>query len=156
MKYLVFILLVSAFVSCNNDIVYQETLKISDAKWNRNELAKFSFNIEDSLSSYDLYLMIRHAGNFPYKNLYLFSKTYGPRDVFAKDTAQMIFADDKGNWLGKGIGDIYDYEFKFKEQIVFPYKGEYQIHLEQAMRDIEVEGVTDIGIKLKKSIPNNE
>lgn len=136
--------------------MYQETLKISDAKWNRNELAKFSFNIEDSLSSYDLYLMIRHAGNFPYKNLYLFSKTYGPRDVFAKDTAQMIFADDKGNWLGKGIGDIYDYEFKFKEQIVFPYKGEYQIQLEQAMRDIEVEGVTDIGIKLKKSILNNE
>ncbi len=143
-------------MSCNSDIVYQETLKISNAKWNRNELAKFSFEIEDSLSKYDLYLMIRHAGNFPYKNLYLFAKTSGPRDVFAKDTAQMIFADDRGNWLGKGIGDIYDYEFKFKEEIGFPYQGKYEIQLEQAMRDFEIEGVTDIGIKLKKSISSNE
>lgn len=149
MRILTSIFILLTLLGCDNDIVYQETLKISDSKWDRNEVAEFKFQIEDSLSNHSLYLMIRHAGNYPYQNFYLFARTKGPRNLVARDTAQMIFANDQGKWLGKGIGDIYDYEFKFKE-IQFPYTGEYSILLEQAMRDIQIDGITDIGIKLKK------
>jgi gliding motility-associated lipoprotein GldH len=63
----------------------------------------------------------------------------------------MIFADNLGRWMGKGIGGIYDYQFKYKQGIEFPESGEYTFEIEQAMRDIELDNITDIGIRIEKS-----
>lgn len=68
----------------------------------------------------------------------------------AIDTAQMILADPKGRWLGKGIGDLYDYQFRFKSGKIFPEKGKYELLIEQAMRDQVLPDITDIGITIKK------
>src|SRR5690554_4235738 len=98
-------------------------MDIKDATWHRDDKAFFSVNIEDTLSRYNLYLNFRHAGNYNYRNLYLFSTIVGPNKLASKDTAQMILADNRGNWIGKGIGDLYDYTFLFKKNVQFPKKG---------------------------------
>lgn len=142
--------MVLSFAACNSDLLYEENLKVSDAKWLRSERAIFKFAVEDTSAFYDIYLNFRHGGDYPFKNLYLFVKTKNPNGLYAKDTAQMIFADNKGRWLGKGIGGIYDYQFKFKEGISFPKSGEYEVELEQGMREIELDDVTDVGIRIEK------
>jgi gliding motility-associated lipoprotein GldH len=141
------------FAACDTGRVYEESLKIPEAEWNRNETAKFEFAIEDSLAEYAFFLNFRHAGDYPYRNIYLFSKTKSPSGKLAVDTAQMILANSQGRWLGKGIGDIYDYQFKFKQGPLFPEKGTYQVILEQAMREKTLTNVTDIGIGIKKTTP---
>lgn len=124
---------------------------MKDAVWDRAEKALFEFEVLDTTAQYDLYLNIRHGGNYPYRNLYLFTKTKSPSGLLSIDTAQMIFANEQGRWLGKGIGGIYDYQFKFKEKIRFPETGDYVLTLEQAMRTEKIEGVTDVGIRLEKT-----
>ena len=62
----------------------------------------------------------------------------------------MLLADNQGKWMGKGIGDLYDYQFRFKELVLFPVKGEYSFEIEQAMRDEVLPYVTDIGIRIEK------
>jgi len=138
--------------ACDRDLLFEENLKIADSEWHRDEKAKFQFEVEDTLATYDLYLNIRHGGEYPYKNLYLFTETHSPNGLMAKDTAQMIFADMEGRWMGKGIGGIYDYQFKFKEKIEFPVKGEYEVEIEQGMRDEVVPQLTDIGIRIERSL----
>jgi len=113
-------------------------------------LAKFTFDIKDSAASYSILFNFRHGGNYPYKNIYFFSRFKSPDGKIAVDTAQMILADHKGRWMGKGIGDLYDYQFKFKSGKIFPEKGEYELLIEQAMRDKVLPDVTDIGIAIKK------
>ena len=148
---LIIVALLFAFTSCDSTLVYQDNLKVDEAVWHRDQKAKFTFDIEDTSSLYDLYLNVRHGGDYPFKNLYLFTKTKSPNGLIAIDTAQMIFADNQGRWLGKGIGGIFDYQFKFKEKINFPVKGEYVFEIEQAMREIELEEITDIGVRLEIS-----
>lgn len=144
------ILALQFLVACDGDWVYEENLKIEDAVWKRENIANFSFQIEDTSASYQVFLNFRHAGDYPYRNLYLFTHSKRPDGKQARDTAQMILSDGKGQWVGKGIGDIYDYQFKYKEGNLFPLKGQYTIGIEQAMRTAELGDVTDIGISIKK------
>ena len=144
-----------SIVGCNQGIVYEENLKIPEANWDRNESPKFEFKIEDSLAQYALLLNFRHSGKYLYKNIYLFTKTKSPSGKLAIDTAQMILANNQGKWLGKGIGDIYDYQFKFKQGPLFPEQGTYEVIIEQAMRDEVLSNVTDIGIAIEKITPKN-
>ena len=155
LKKLVFSLLlfILFFAACDDGRIYEESLKIPEAKWERDQTAKFEFEIEDSLANYAFFLHFRHAGDYPYKNIYLFTRTQSPTGKLALDTAQMILANNQGKWLGKGIGDIYDYQFKFKQGPIFQEKGKYQVEIEQAMREKTLSNVTDIGIGIKKITP---
>ena len=146
---LLFSLLVT-LVSCDSSVVFEENLRIKNATWDHNEKAFFEFEIKDSSAIYDLYLNFRHGGDYPYQNIYLFIESRRPSGQIAKDTAQMILADNKGRWMGKGIGDIFDYQFRFKRGPLFPEKGRYYFEIEQAMREESLDNVTDIGIAIKK------
>lgn len=147
---LLFSLFFSFFIACEEERIYEKSLKIPHAEWERLNKAQFEFEIKDSTANYSFQLNFRHGGDYPYKNIYLFTKTISPNGKVAIDTAQMILSDRKGRWMGKGIGDIYDYQFKFKEGSLFPSAGKYQFEIEQAMRDQTVSEVTDIGISIIK------
>lgn len=140
------------FTSCDPNRIYEENVDIEDASWKRENKAVFEFFIEDTVSFHNLYINFRHAGNYHYRNLYLFSEIRGPEKLSSVDTVQMILADSRGKWNGKGIGDLYDYKFMFKKDVRFPKKGEYSIELEQGMRDVELNNVTDIGIRIEKAV----
>ena len=139
-----------ALTACDSSVVFEENLRIKNAAWQRQDKAFFQVEITDSLAAYEWVLNFRHGGDYPYKNIYLFIESTSPSGLVAKDTAQMIRATNKGRWMGKGIGDIFDYQFQFKKGKIFPEKGNYYIEIEQAMRDKTLENVTDIGIAIKK------
>lgn len=138
------------FTACEPGLILDENLKIENAQWEREKTANFEFEIEDSTGVYEIYLNFRHGGEYPYQNLYLFTETFGPLGLTAKDTAQMLLADNRGRWLGKGIGDIFDYQFKYKEGQLFPAKGSYRFKIEQAMYDKVLDNVTNVGLTIKK------
>lgn len=148
--FIVFLGMLLALNSCDTSVIYEENVKIKNAAWDRNEKAFFEFEVNDSLAVYDLSINFRHGGDYPYRNAYIFTKTVSPSGKIARDTAQMPLADTKGRWLGKGIGDIFDYQFRFKQGAVFPENGSYYFEIEQAMRDETLENVTDVGIAIKK------
>lgn len=140
-----------ALTACTDGLLYEENLKIKNAEWKREEKAQFKFEVEDTSSQYDLFINVRHGGDYPYRNLYLFTRTRSPGRLIAVDTAQMIFADKQGRWMGKGIGGIYDYQFRFREKVQFPEQGTYHFQIEHGMRDKVVPQITDIGIRIERS-----
>ena len=142
--------LLATLVACDSSTVFEENLRIKNSAWERNEKAFFEFEISDSAAIYDLYLNFRHGGDYPYQNIYLFVESKSPSGKIAIDTAQMILANKKGRWMGKGIGDIFDYQFRFKQGRLFPENGKYYFEIEQAMREETLDNVTDIGMAVKK------
>ncbi|MBD99723.1 MAG: hypothetical protein CMO34_07760 [Verrucomicrobia bacterium] len=138
-------------LACNEGIVLNDHKKFEEGMWVRKNKIVFDYEISENNALYDIYLNFRHTGNYPFENIYFFIETVSPDNKFAKDTAQMILADKKGRFLGKGIGDIFDYEFKFKEGIKFPVSGKYSIQVEQAMRVETIEEVTDFGIRIERA-----
>ena len=148
---LCFVLCISYFLtSCDSNRVFEENKEIKDYVWKADERIVFDITITDTVSPNNLYVNIRNADDYRYSNIYVFITTTFPNGKFSKDTLECILADDKGHWLGNGLGDIWDNQIPFKKNVRFPEKGKYTIALEQAMRMNELPQIMDVGVRIEK------
>ena len=136
--------------SCGRKYVYNEYMKVDEKRWSRYDHKQFEFEITDTLSVYDMYLNIRNTTDYSYSNLFFFISTAMPDGSRFRDTVECILADHEGKWLGRGLGRIKDSRLLFKSGIRFPVSGNYAMEIEQAMREAELTGISDVGISLKK------
>lgn len=139
------------FFSCDQTRVYDYSISIPDQKWHMDSLIYFEVPITDTVSLHNFYFNIRHNTDYPYSNIYLFISTQFPNKQISRDTIELILADKKGKWIGKGIGKIKDNQVLLRKNLRFPRKGNYTFGIEQAMRSIELKGIEDIGIRIEKS-----
>ena len=108
---------------CDDKRIFEENTDIPDYNWNINNKLKFNVSIKDPSTPANFYINVRNADGYPYSNLFLFIKTTFPNGKFSTDTLECILADEKGKWLGKGLGDIYDNQIAFKRNVRFPLPG---------------------------------
>ncbi len=144
------ITLAVAFFSCNRNRVYEKNTEIADGIWNVKDKVSFDVPITDTLSVNNIYINIRHTSLYLYRNLFLFIKTTAPSGASIRDTFEITLADEKGKWLGSGLGDIWDNQILYKRHVQFPYSGIYNFEIEQAMRRENLPFVMDIGLRIEK------
>ena len=151
MKYfLIFSVIAYTLVSCDPDRVYDKFKDIEDGIWNRTETMKFDVQIDDTLSYHRVFVNIRNSGDYSYSNIFIFINTIYPDKKVSRDTIDCLLADDKGKWLGKGLGDLKDCQFLIKKGVRFHQKGIYTFELEQAMRVEKLKGIKSVGIRIEK------
>ncbi|MFA6923241.1 MAG: gliding motility lipoprotein GldH [Bacteroidales bacterium] len=138
------------FYSCDKNRVFEDIKEIPEGNWNRKNKISFEINITDTTSLNNIYFNIRNKGSYAYRNIYIFLNTIYPDNKSSIDTFVCILANEKGRWLGKGIGDLWFNRMLFKKNLVFPKKGKYIFKFEQAMRNEDLLGITDIGIRIEK------
>jgi gliding motility-associated lipoprotein GldH len=144
-----FPLIVLAFISCVNTGVFEKNTAIENAEWNSEKVLSFEYLSKDTLAVNNVYLNVRHAGNYAYSNLYLFVSTQAPNGKTQKDTLEFTLADTRGKWVGKGIGDIYELRMVYKLNIKFGQVGKYTFKVEQAMREPILKGIVDVGVRIE-------
>lgn len=138
------------FSSCDSKRIFEKNIEISDSNWEASEKVKFEVNIADTISGNNVLINIRHAGFYPYSNLFLFINTTFPNGKITRDTVECMLADDKGKWFGKGLGDLWDARILFKRNVRFSQSGTYIFEYEQAMRVEQLPGVMDVGLRIEK------
>ncbi len=148
-----FLLIILGFVmiSCDPNRVFQEYKKIDNYVWDSNKSVEFEFDIEDTSSVHNMYIFIRHSGNYPFNNLWLFVTSTAPNGITAVDTVQMIFADKTGKWLGDGSGDLWDNKYLWKQFVRFPMQGTYKVEYKHGMRLDHLPGILDAGFRIEKT-----
>ncbi len=148
-------LLLILLAGCGDHVVYQEDVSLPEAVWNREFKPVFEFTITDTVSHHDILLDIRHTGDYPYSDLFVFIELEGPDGRFLRDTLEGRLADPSGRWFGRGTGFIFADRFHaqvlYKYRNRFPISGRYSIGLEQAMRTEELPGIIDVGISIERS-----
>ncbi len=148
--YLAFLLIILS-TACDRNRVFEKNLRIPDAEWVNSNVPYFSVNISDTTAAHNIYINVRNTGKYRYSNLYLFVTTKAPNGNILRDTMDIVLANDRGKWLGKGIGDIYFNQVPYKRNIRFPYRGIYTFEIEQAMRVDTLNDITDIGLRVEKA-----
>lgn len=138
-------------VSCNKDVVYTQYKKFEDNQWFVKDKAVFEVDITDNNSLNNISLMVRHADNYPYSNLFLFVVTTYPDGKAMKDTMEIILANEKGEWLGSGAGDIFDFKTTVVQNSKFTQKGKYTFEFQQAMRTDPLPLIMDFGFEIEKA-----
>lgn len=152
MIYFSFLLLL-LLTACGGSL-FDRMKPLENANWKINESVKFDIDIQDTINRYDFYITLRHNTDYAYCNLYIFVNSTIPGEEMKRDTIEFILADEEGNWIGNGNGQLRTNEFLISRQYVFPKAGLYTFEFEQAMRDSVLLGITDIGINIEKSTQN--
>lgn len=146
---LIFILMIG-LLSCDSNKVFDKYVEVENANWKKENVASFEFFAKDTTAAHNLYINVRNTGTYSYSNLYLFVTMQGPNGGLIKDTVNCILADNRGKWLGNGVGDLWDLRIPYVGGFKFAQSGSYIVKLEQAMRvENGLEGITDIGLRVE-------
>ena len=150
------LVLVALLTGCADNVVHQADVPVPGGVWERSFTPSFEFDIADTVNTHDLFIDIRHTGEYPFSDLFLFVDVHGPGGRHLRDTVECPLADPTGRWYGKGTGYIFasravHAKVLYKTGNRFPAAGHYVIQLEQAMRTERLEGVMDVGVSLERT-----
>jgi gliding motility-associated lipoprotein GldH len=136
--------------ACDPGLVYEKNAKIDPESWQVSNKIPFELEVYDTLALLNFYINIRHTTDYKYRNIFLFFDTFYPEGSQSRDTIEIILADNRGKWFGKGIGNIRNNQVLLKRGFSFPLKGSYKFRFEQGMREPELKGILDVGIRIEK------
>jgi len=151
---LAFVLIIS-IGACDTNRVFEENREIADGVWNVLDTITFQVDIVDSINPQNIYINVRNSGIYAYSNLFMFVTTTFPNGRSSKDTVECILADQH-QWLGSGLGDIWDHQILYRSRVRFPLLGRYTFSYEQAQRSgdkafiEDLPGIIDVGIRIEK------
>jgi len=151
-SFFIILTLCSLFIvsGCKQKTLFNDTKKMSDEKWSMYDPATFNCTVKDTLEAYDVTFSLRTSTDYQYRNIYLFVLTTFPSGTSQTDTVQYAVTNAKGEWIGKGAGDIRELTMHYKSNVFFPEKGPYQFRIIHGMRDADLKGVYDFGMKIRK------
>lgn len=150
-RYLLLLLfLLPVFSSCDRNVVFSGSEVMERNTWNLMNKLTFDVPVSDTVNSNNVLFTIRTGTSYPFRNIYLFVGTTSPDGKTIGDTLQFFLADEKGKWYGKGFGDIKELNLPYKSNVYFPRKGTYRFTIQHGMRDQDLKGVYDFGLRVLK------
>jgi len=149
-KYILLFLTSAFLISCVGNTLFTDSAPMKGRIWSLNNIPVFKIPVRDTLNSNNIFFIIRTGSSYPYRNIYLFVTTMAPGGKSITDTLQYDLADEKGNWYGKGFGDIHELKLPYKSNVFFPVSGTYLINIQHGMRTEDLKGVYDVGLRVEK------
>jgi gliding motility-associated lipoprotein GldH len=149
-------LLISSFLfiaSCTTVDVFEKNVAIPNHAWSSQFKPEISFDIKDTTSLYDMYLVIRHTDAYRYKNIWVNIAMRSPGDsVGTSKSLELQLATDSKGWLGTGMDDIFEHRILItpaqRPQVL--KTGTYRFRLSNIMREDPLEHVMNVGIRVEK------
>ncbi|EJL73960.1 gliding motility lipoprotein GldH [Chryseobacterium populi] len=141
------------FFGCNSS---EEKVMMNSVnnKWNKKSEQKFNLEISDPQNPKNIIFVVRNNNEYPYSNIrFIVNFTNLQNKKKETDTLNYVLSKPNGEWLGTGFGDTKETFFQYKLNYTFPVKGKYEIGLTQAMRNDNLPGIEDIGIKIETAKP---
>jgi len=146
----VFVIAALLLIGCDKNRVFEQNKEVEGGLWNSGVKLSFETTITDTVTPHNVFINVRNASDYPYSNLYLFVNTHYPNGTVSRDTVNCILQNEKGEWMGEGLGDLWDNRILFKPKVIFKQAGKYIFELEQAMRIDKLPMITDAGIRIEK------
>ena len=150
-----FVSLLILFASCSGSGVFEKNTNIPGYQWNYNFQPRFEFNISDTISQYNLYIVLRHTDNYNYNNIWLNIGTQAPGDTLRSRRFDLSLGSDQSGWEGTGMDDIWELRKSItKGPFRFNKPGLYQFTIAQIMRDNPLKNIISIGMRVEKLVQN--
>jgi len=139
-----------SLLSCDTNTVIDQYQRIPDAHWKKDAPVTITADLSEPKALYDIYFQVRNTSDYAYSNLFLFITTTLPDASKTRDTVECFLADPEGKWIGNGFGKIKESRWLMRKGMMIRKPGLYKFEIEQAMRGEELEGISDIGLKIVK------
>ena len=151
MKTLIFIIFSFYFISCNKIGVFEKTEQIHKQAWLYNNKPTFTFTITDTISSYNIFIVLRHTDAYNYNNLWLTLGSQAAGDTMRYQNINVELGDDAKGWAGTGMDDIFEVRKNITPgPIPFKKSGNYTFSVAQIMRENPLKHILNVGIRVEK------
>ena len=147
--YLIIIIII-CIASCTQINVFEKSSNISGYKWQNNFAVTGKFNIDDTLSAYNLYLVLRHTDAYAYNNIWLNVGLQSPGDSLFFQKIDLSLGTDASGWEGTGMNDIWELRKPLAQNKRFRKKGQYSFSIFQIMRDNPLPNIMSAGLRVEK------
>jgi len=132
---------------------FEKNTAIPNYKWDYQFKATGRFEIKDSISPYNIYIVLRHTDAYKYNNIWLNIGLQSPGDSMYFQKVELSLGSDAGGWEGTGLNDIWETrKLLVKRPRKFIKAGIYHYSIAQIMRDNPLEHIMSAGIRLQKTV----
>ena len=152
-KTIFFLFAVLILNSCRTIDLYEKVVSIPGHSWQSNFKPKFTFQIKDTSSNYQVFIILRHNDKYNYNNIWLNLYAQAPGDSSKKFMLELPLANNEKGWLGSAMDDLYEHRVALTldpQKFNFKKAGTYSFTLEQVMREDPLLNVLNAGIRLEK------
>lgn len=136
------------FIQCDSPHFYQQQASTQN-NWDKDAALSFDFEVKDTLTKYDFYLLSRNNNEYPYSNLYLFTQLTTPKGETYSDTLQYYLAFQDGEWVGTG-NSLKELYLLYRENVSLKDTGNYKLSVWHGMREDKLIGIEDISLIVDK------
>jgi gliding motility-associated lipoprotein GldH len=150
-KICLFTIVTFTIVSCGNRAEFEQYQKFEKQSWNRLNILKFEVPVTDTLSLFNIELVIRHLPEFKIKELPINVTIYMPSGEMRTADHVLNFTGKDGNSLSECLGDLCDISFILREDFIFPESGTYRVEVENKWPKVELPGILEVGLIVKQT-----
>lgn len=161
MKYFshsVVVILVITLLSCVKGATYEKNYAFPNHTWKSSEEVTFEFNVQDTSTNYQLFLMLRHTEAYPFSNIWLQVRTTLPNgQELPVSHTEIPLAETSGKWLGRGMNEIWEHKMPLTRNgapMHFNQTGRYKMAFRQIMRQNPLPEVMSIGLHVEREAGN--
>ena len=145
------VFLVTLFSSCTTLDTFERNVSIPNHAWDSDFKPEIEFEIKDTATRYNIFVVIRHSDAYRYNNIWINIYMQFPGDTIRKQQLDIRLATDDRGWLGSGMDDIFEHRVLVtKEPQYLRTPGIYKFRLENIMREDPLEYIMNVGIRVEK------
>lgn len=150
-KIILISLLSLLWFSCAKIDLFEKQEDIPSQEWFYNNNPAFTFQITDTSSLYNLYIVLRHTDAYNYSNIWLRISSKGPHDTTHFQNINLVLANDANGWEGTGTDDIFEVRKNITPgPVPFKRPGDYTFSVAQIMRENPLRYILNVGIRVEK------
>ena len=140
--------------SCKQTDVFEKNTVIPKYEWQGSFTINGKFVITDTVSAYNIYLVLRHTDAYQYNNIWLNIGLQPPGDSLHMQKVDLKLGDDANGWEGTGMNDIWEVRKLLNGQARrFKQAGNYNFSISQIMRDNPLLNVMSAGLRVERKDP---
>jgi gliding motility-associated lipoprotein GldH len=150
-KTIIILLLSLCVASCAKIDLFEKQADIPAQRWFYKNVPSFTFNITDTVSLYNIYIVLRHTDAYNYNNIWLQLGSQTPGDTLHFQNINLKLASDATGWEGTGTDDIFEVR-KMITPGAIPFKksGNYTFTISQIMRENPLMHILSVGLRIEK------
>ncbi|MEP7109615.1 MAG: gliding motility lipoprotein GldH [Ferruginibacter sp.] len=137
--------------ACSKIDVFEKNTAIPGHQWHYSLQPVFEFTISDTLSLYNLFVVIRHTDAYRYNNVWLNIGSQSPADTMRYQRFELVLGTDAEGWEGTGMDDIWELRKSItKGPFKFNKTGNYKFSIAQIMRENPLPEILSVGVRVEK------
>jgi gliding motility-associated lipoprotein GldH len=145
-------LIVCCLSSCAKLDVYEKNISIPKYEWAYSLQPTFDFDITDTASLYNVFIVLRHTDAYRYNNIWLNAGSKAPGDSSMRyQRLDLQLGSDAKGWEGTGMDDIWELRKPITNgPVKFKKAGAYSFSLAQVMRESPLQHIMSVGVRVEK------